>query len=323
MNFDVIKAKSREYPLATASILVALVASAVAYFNWDTEDELLAIREQKSAALHEIEFNENNSKNLQGDIDRAKLIYEKVLAKALDFESTISAQAFFADFIQRAPVKSEGLPVQDSMPTLMQDAIPLASCSYKAHVTTDFPSLLKFLHSFGNHPERAMLVNRIQVSDPDSAKVPGANLSADVSFRLWGRKGELLPLKFAADKKVTPSALRVTKLKALNKLLEPSSAELPSAINPFGVTRASDTKPGETGITPGLEAALNRLKFTIGPFLGVDSVKISGSLPKRLHNDLEVNVDGHVERVKIIDIAKDSFTVQTTSGGKIKISLKQ
>jgi hypothetical protein len=323
VNIDDVKLKIGEYPIAAGAVLVAIVSAAVAYFHWDAEDELLAARELKSGVLQEITLNENNSRNLLRDIDRAKILHDKVLNKALDFESTISAQAFFADFVQRAPVKSEGLPVQDSLPFLMQDALPLASCSYKVHVTADFSSLLKFLHSFGNHPERSMLVNRIQVSDADLDKKSGGNLSADVAFRLWGRKGELIPIKFVSDKKVLPAASRSVRLASIDKLMGSSPMDLTVAINPFGVTPSPIANTGDTSVNLGLEAALNRLKFTIGPFLGVDAVKISGTSPKRVNNELEVSVDGRIERVKIIAISKDSFTVQTTSGGKIKISLKQ
>jgi hypothetical protein len=323
VNIDDIKLKFGEYPVATGAALVALVSASVAYFHWDAEDALLAVREERSGVLREITLNENNSRNLLRDIDRAKALHNKVFSKALDFESTISAQAFFADFVQRAPVKSEGLPVQDSLPTLMPDALPLAACSYKVHVTADFASLLKFLHSFGNHPERAMLVNRIQVSDADLDKKSGGNLSADVAFRLWGRKGELIPIKFDSDKKVLPAASRSARLASIDKLTGSAPIDLTLAINPFGITTSPTTNPGESSVNLGLESALNRLKFTIGPFLGVDAVKVSGSSPKRINNELEVNVDGRIERVKIIAINKDSFTVMTASGGKIKISLKQ
>src|SRR6476620_11200509 len=103
MNNDAIKSRMREYPVASGAILVAVVSALIAYFHWDAEDGLLADRDLKSNVLQEITLNENNSRNLQRDIDRAKILHGKILNKALDFESTISAQAFFADFVQRAP----------------------------------------------------------------------------------------------------------------------------------------------------------------------------------------------------------------------------
>lgn len=324
MNSDAIRSKIREYPVASGAILVAVVSSLIAYLHWDAEDALMADRDLRNNVLQEITLNENNSRNLQRDIDRAKVLHEKILNKALDFESTISAQAFFADFVQRAPVKTEGLPMQDSLPSLMKDAPPMAFCSYKVHATADFNSLLKFMHSFGGHPERAMLINRVQISDADLSKTAvGGNLSADIAFRLWGRKGEPTSLQSVSDKKVPSSASRNSRLVAIDKLMAPVSINLTPAINPFGTNQTSVPKPGDPNLNSGLESALNRLKFTIEPFLGVDAVKISGTTPKRINNELEVKVDGQVERVKIIAITKDSFTIQTSSGGKIKISLKQ
>ena len=93
--------------------------------------------------------------------------------------------------------------------------------------------------------------------------------------------------------------------------------------NPFGLSTNLTPANTDSTLNPGLELALNRLKFTIVPFLGVDAVKIYGNSPKRVNNELEINVDGQIQRVRIITITKDSFTVQPLSGGKIKISLKQ
>lgn len=323
MNLTLIKSQVSNYPLASLSCLISIASLALVYWRWDVESNLSLERDLRSKMLQAIIIDESNAKNILRDVDRAKSLYDKVVEKSLDFDSTISAQGFFADFVQRAAVKTEGLPVQDSLASLVSDAKPMAFCAYKMHVSADFQNLLKFLASFEEHPDRAMVISRVQLTEADLTQKTSALIGADIAFRLWGRKGDMTARQPISDKKVVPTAQRNSRLVAAEKCITPDSIDLSAVTNPFYAGSDHSREGGESDSDSNLENALHRLKFSIELFLGTNVVKIAGNSPKRINNDFEVNVDGKLQKVKIIAITKDSFTVQTSTGGKIKISLKQ
>lgn len=326
MTNEQLFAKIREYPVSTVFTILGLLALGVCYWRWDIEAELSASRETLDRELGAIRQRETASRNLDKDVQRIVTLRERLSGLAMNFDDPIETQSFFANFVRRAPVEAEGLPMQDALPVFFKSAEPFAAGPYKTQISADFNSSMAYLRSINAQSVHPMVVRRIQIVATPGQSKPDSFLTTDVLFSVWGRRGDFGKISAPADKTVTPPLLRSAKINAVEELLEAPKTSFAASTNPFASVGSSPsvqkTHAGHE-VDPELSAALNKLAYTIEPFLGARSVKVAGSMPKRVGNDLEVHVGTRVVKVRIHSIEAEGFTVLTVNGAKITISPKK
>lgn len=320
MKTEDLKVKIREYPVAFFSAVILLGAAALLYFNWDNEQILTDERTSVEARLDEIKNNERNAKNLGDHVTRAKAVYEKVKADAVDFESMIEGQSFFADLVQKSNyVKIEALPTQQALPALSSEAKPFGSCSYLLKASGSYAGVVRLIGDFSSNPIHPMTVNRVQLMSPSDTNKPASGvIEADISFQLWGKKGEFSAVTPTPDKKVSSPGDRTKRLELAEKLLMYIKSDTAGMVSPFGFTVGGTSSPSAP-----LDAALGQLKFSIMTFGGRPAVKIEGVGIKREKTDFEIKAENKSFKVLIIHIDDNSFTVITPSGKKVTLSSKK
>ena len=149
---------------------------AYTYWNWDTEASLTAEREAKDAELAAIQDNDRNARGLSRDLEQVRSLYDRIKTKALDFDSTIVTQAFFAELVQMPGVKTGGLsPVPQSAPVFTETK-PFAVTDYAVRATAGFHPLAAFVSSIDTNPTRSMVLSRVQIQTSNTGA--GASGSA-------------------------------------------------------------------------------------------------------------------------------------------------
>lgn len=310
-----------EYPVPLASLVVAVIAGSLLWYESGDQEELVARRDELRLASDARAKNLIASRNLQQDVVRAKAARARIDERALDFSSTIASSAFLSRVGQGASVTIEGLPTQRGVP-LANPVKPYAQTEYSVAARGDFPSLLAFIGELTEDRTRAIVVTRAQFIADDNTSKTG-QVKADIGFRVWGVSGghPASVAKAPPDKTVVPAATRLRNLAKVESLIDLARTDLAGAVNPFGESMSS-TPVVETPGVAELDGALRKLLFTVGSINGNPVVKIDGvgSLPKRINNEFDVVAGGRTHRLRIIAIGDDSFTVITTAGKKITIS---
>lgn len=321
MKTEALKEKIREYPLVVVSLVVMAAAAGVLYVNDGNGDALQDEKTAKEAELAAIKSNELYSKALPAHVERAKAVYQKIKDRAVDLDSMIDSQAFFADLIQKSGyVKIEGLPTQQALPSVNQEIKPFATCGYLLHATGDYSSLARLVRDVGENPKHSMSVTRVQLVAPDATKQKGDSVEADIVFQLWGKKGDFAPIAAGKEKKVPATVARAKTLDAAEKLLGESNTQWSGVPSLFGQGSSVAVAPGGDGT---LDAALAKLNFSIIEFAGKPAVKIDGIGIKRVNTDFDVKAEGRAQRVRIVRIDEGSFTVVTPFGKKVTLVQKK
>ena len=309
------------YPVPVASAIVAIIAGFILWYDGDDGAVLAAQRDSMKESASIVDRNKRNARNIQVDISRAKSLHEKIVEKALDFDSSIDSTAFVSHMAENRTVRISGLPVPRGVPTEFVTK-PYARNEYSLSAEGDFGSMLGFLGEISGDDMRSMVVIRAQLMATDTTPKTGI-VKADIGFRVWGIV-KTHPAKIAsapADKSVLPAEERKLRLQTVEALLNPGRSDMSGAINPFGDSLGFQSA-GEAPGTAELETIVRNFRFSIGTIDGNPVVKIEGqnSLPKRINSEIEVMAGGKLNRVRITAIDDDSFTVVTTTGKKIQVS---
>ena len=322
MKTEELKAKIREYPVVFFSGLVFFGAAALLYLNWDNEVILTEERNVLEAKLDEMKINERNAKNLAEHVARAKSVYEKVKSDAVDFESMIEGQSFFSDLIQKSNyVKIEALPSQQALPALSADAKPFGACSYLLKASGSYAGLMRLISEVSSNPIHSMTINRVQLMSPSDLGKPSAGVTeADISFQIWGKKGDFSGVSSNSDKKVSPPGDRSRRLELAEKLLMHIKIDTTGFRSPFNPT--ASTAIGANSSAP-IEVALSQLKFSIITFNQKFAVKIDGIGIKREKTDFDLKADGKIYKLVISHIDENTFTVITPAGKKVSLTYKK
>jgi len=318
MNTSALKEKILGYPVPAISVVVALAAAGILWYDADDGLALAAERDTLKARADTMTESRRHARNLEQDIARARVIHGKVVDRALDFDSTIATTAFAARMVRNDTVVVPGLPTERGRP-VAATVKPYAQSEYSLSAEGDFPSLLAYLGEIANDPARPLVVSRVQLMADDNTAKTG-RMKADIGFRVWGIvKGRPEIAKNPPPDKSVPSPeSRAARMTAAEAMLARSRFDLSSATNPFGDTMsvAAVEAPGSAE----LEGALRAIDFTVGAIDGNPVVKFPGVLPKRLNGDVEIIAGGRTYRVRIVEIGEADFAVVTPSGKKIRIS---